>query len=142
MLYRITLGDWRGKGHGIREERLFECNRSVAEIAAAYEISCEKYGIRFDDSGRPGLPVWHRYGESGLDREAYDILTRAGILGDDEAFKGSDGFYHVRDEAGLVMRFIALSMPADFTYRPEVVPSLNNSIKANVGYGLYEGAAC
>lgn len=142
MLYRITLGDWLGKGHDIRRDYLFECNRSVAEIAAAYEISCEKYGIRFDDSGRAGLSVWYGYGEDGMGWTAYDILTRAGILDDGEAFKGSDGLYRVRDAAGLVMRFIALSMPADFTYEPVEIPSLNNSIKANVGFGLFEGTSC
>lgn len=142
MLYCITLGDWIGKSHGIREDHLFECNRPTTEIAAAYEASCEKYGVRFDDSGRTGLPVWHKYGESGMDWEAYDILIRAGVLGGDEVFEGSDGLYHVQDAAGLVMRFIAPSMPADFMYEPVEVPSLNNSIRANVGYGLFEGAVC
>lgn len=142
MLFRITLGDWLGKSHDIREDHLFECNRTAAEIAAAYEASCERLGVRFDDSGRPGLPVWYKYGESGMDWTACDILTRAGVLDADEVLAGPDVLYRVRDAAGLIMRFIAQSMPADFTYRPVEIPSLNDSLKANVGYGLFEGASC
>ena len=48
MLFRITLGDWLGKGHDIKEDFLYDCNRPAAEIAAAYGMSREKYGVRFD----------------------------------------------------------------------------------------------
>ena len=27
MLFRITLGDWLGKGHDIKEDFLYDCNR-------------------------------------------------------------------------------------------------------------------
>ncbi len=36
MLFRITLGDWLGKGHDIKEDFLYDCNRPAAKIAAAY----------------------------------------------------------------------------------------------------------
>lgn len=45
----------------------------------------------------------------------------------------------MRDRADLVMRFIALSMPAGFTYEPVVVPSLNGLLRADIGYGLFGG---
>ena len=35
MLFRITLGDWLGKGHDIKEDFLYDCSRPAAEIAAA-----------------------------------------------------------------------------------------------------------
>lgn len=48
MLFCITLGDWLGKGHDIKEDFLYDCNRPAAEIAAAYGMSREKYGARPD----------------------------------------------------------------------------------------------
>ena len=39
MLFCITLGDWLGKGHDIKEDFLYDCNRPAAEIAAAYHYS-------------------------------------------------------------------------------------------------------
>lgn len=38
MLFRITLGDWLGKGHDIKEDFLYDCNRPAAGIAAAYRF--------------------------------------------------------------------------------------------------------
>ena len=31
MLFRITLGDWLGKGHDIKEDFLYDCNRRSEE---------------------------------------------------------------------------------------------------------------
>ena len=68
--------------------------------------------------------------------EARGALERAGLL------DGTGEPWRMRDRADLVMRFIALSMPAGFTYEPVVVPSLNGLLRANIGYGLFEGASC
>lgn len=134
MLFCITLGDWLGKGHDIRRDFLYDCNRPAAEIAAAYGMSREKYGVRFDGFKKDDpFAVWAGYGESGMSPEARGALERAGLLdGDDEPWR-------MRDRADLVMRFIALSMPAGFTYEPVVVPSLNGLLRADIGYGLFEG---
>lgn len=137
MLFRITLGDWLGKGHDIKEDFLYDCNRPAAEIAAAYGMSREKYGVRFDGFRKDDpFAVWTRYGESGMSPEARGALERAGLL------DGTGEPWRMRDRADLVMRFIALSMPAGFTYEPVVVPSLNGLLRANIGYGLFEGASC
>ena len=62
MLFRITLGDWLGKGHDIKEDFLYDCNRPAAEIAAAYGISREKYGVRFDGFKEDDpFAVWTSY---------------------------------------------------------------------------------
>lgn len=137
MLFCITLGDWLGKGHDIKEDFLYDCNRPAAEIAAAYGMSREKYGVRFDGFRKDDpFAVWTRYGESGMSPEARGALERAGLL------DGTGEPWRMRDRADLVMRFIALSMPAGFTYEPVVVPSLNGLLRADIGYGLFEGASC
>lgn len=102
-----------------------------------YGMSREKYGVRFDGFEKDDpFAVWAGYGESGMSPEARGALERAGLLdGDDEPWR-------MRDRADLVMRFIALSMPAGFTYEPVVVPSLNGLLRADIGYGLFEGASC
>lgn len=134
MLFCITLGDWLGKGHDIKEDFLYDCNRPAAEIAAAYGMSREKYGVRFDGFKKDDpFAVWTRYGESGMSPEARGALERAGLL------DGGDEPWRMRDRADLVMRFIALSMPAGFTYEPVVVPSLNGLLRADIGYGLFKG---
>lgn len=137
MLFRITLGDWLGKGHDIKEDFLYDCNRPAAEIAAAYGMSREKYGVRFDGFTKDDpFAVWTSYGESGMSPEARGALERAGLL------DGGDEPWRMRDRADLVMRFIALSMPAGFTYEPVVVPSLNGLLRADIGYGLFGGSSC
>lgn len=108
MLFCITLGDWLGKGHDIKEDFLYDCNRPAAEIAAAYGMSREKYGVRFDGFKKDDpLAVWTRYGESGMSPEARGALERAGLL------DGTGEPWRMRDRADLIMRFIALSMPPD-----------------------------
>lgn len=137
MLFRITLGDWLGKGHDIKEDFLYDCSRPAAEIAAAYGMSREKYGVRFDGFEKDDpFAVWTSYGESGMSPEARGALERAGLL------DGTGEPWRMRDRADLVMRFIALSMPAGFTYEPVVVPSLNGLLRADIGYGLFEGSSC
>ena len=137
MLFCITLGDWLGKGHGIKENFLYDCNRPAAEIAAAYGMSRERYGVRFDGFKKDDpFAVWTGYGESGMSPEARGALERAGLL------DGTGEPWRMRDRADLVMRFIALSMPAGFTYEPVVVPSLNGLLRADIGYGLFEGSSC
>lgn len=37
----------------------------------------------------------------------------------------------------IIMGFIALSMPDDFSYKLLEIPSVNALIHANIGYGLY-----
>ena len=96
MLSRITLGDWLGKGHDIKEDFLYDCNRPAAEIAAAYGMSREKYGVRFDGFKKDDpFAVWTGYGESGMSPEARGALERAGLL------DGGDEPWRMRDRADL-----------------------------------------
>lgn len=107
MLFCITLGDWLGKGHDIKEDFLYDCNRPAAEIAAAYGMSREKYGVRFDGFKKDDpFAVWTSYGESGMSPEARGRARTRG------ASRRRRRTMADADRADLVMRFIALSMPA------------------------------
>lgn len=119
-------------------------------MAEAYKTSCRKYGVQFNsvvnDYIEPASDnrsereswryIWSRY-DSNLDPTAYVVLEQAGVLDSENVVKAVDGDgYYVNDEAGLVMRFIALSMPDDFSYKLVNVPSLNLELHDNIGYGL------
>lgn len=153
MLFNLVLGDWRQDGNCVRYNNIYDVNYPVERLAEAYRTSCRKYGIQFN-APTPGNDyigyaaeygkgredwryIWCRYGEDVINSTAYIVLEQAGVLTEDNVRGKYDGAgYYIEDEAGLVMRFIALSMPADFTYRPSNVPSLNAALHADIGHGL------
>lgn len=151
MIFNLVLGDWYQDGNCVSYDNTYDINYPVERLAEAYKTSCRKYGIQFNhptpendyigyaaEYGK-GLEdwryVWCRYGDDVIDATVYVILEQVGILTEDDVSR-HNGDYYVEDAAGLVMRFIALSMPADFTYKPAVVPSLNAALHADIGYGL------
>lgn len=148
MLINLTLGDWAQNGNCTHEDYIYESNYPVERLAEAYETSCRKYGVQFNNAGHDFVGygsdvnenwryIWNRYDETGIDPVAYVTLEQAGILTEEDVFRmHGSGDYYVEDKAGLVLRFIALSMPEDFDYKPVDIPSLNAVLHSNIGYGL------
>lgn len=159
MIYNLVLGDWAEDGHGISKNILIECNcESVTDIQNAYKASCRKLGIQFNDNYKdytgkklswddPHL-IWTEYGEFDMSDIAYDILNKAGCLNGIEVEENDSGRYCIDrmyyDEyyscAQVIMNFIALSMPEDFTYKiieiEQEYPCING-YGMNLGYGLF-----
>lgn len=86
-------------------------------------------------------------GANWLDEKMYDLLTHTGVVPEEDMMPSllSEGKYLANydsesDEyANAIMKFIALSMPDDFTYRiqeTENIPCLNDTLGVNLGYGL------
>lgn len=83
-------------------------------------------------------------GACWLDEKMHDLLTHTGVV-PEEDMMSLEGEYLANYDSGpdeyanAIMRFIALSMPDDFTYRiqePENIPCLNDTLGVNLGYGL------
>ncbi|MCQ4782934.1 hypothetical protein [Anaerostipes hadrus] len=78
-------------------------------------------------------------------RTVFEILDNAGCLKDIEWRRVGCDYYinETQDCAKLIMNFIALSMPEDFTYKlieSEIEPIngyWNGELNAQLGYGLF-----
>lgn len=155
MIYKLVLGDWSEDGHGISEDFLFECNYDVHKIRQAYKDSCRKLGVTFnynEDYTGLGLgygserQVWIEYGEDGITRTAFEILNQAGCFDEIDYYEDGDEYYIEEDEdcAKLIMNFISLSMPEDFTYKLikqdyECINGFwNDELNHQFGYGLFD----
>ena len=156
MIYKLILGDWSDDGHGISKDILFDCNYPVKDIQEAYKNSCKKFGIQFDynenyigDSISYGDDrlVWTEYEENDISSFAYKILVKNHCLDNIVVEKLDTGRYYVEsinDCGRVIMNFIALSMPDDFTYTvvEEDYPCINGywdeNLNAQFGYGLFD----
>lgn len=161
MIYRLVLGDWSEDGHGILKEVLIECNcNDVVDIQNAYKASCKKLGVQFNDdkdyTGR-NLPygdphfIWTEYGDSNMSVVAYDILNKAGCFDGIDIEENDDGRYYIEsiegcvleEHAKVIMNFISLSMPDDFSYQiikknyPCINGYWNDNLNVQFGYGLF-----
>lgn len=156
MLFKLEIGDYSEDGYGVHEPVIYETNYDVAAIAEGYRKSCKKYGIQFNrgdnDFTGLGLKCWDKralwsnpdMGACWLDEKMHDLLTHTGVV-PEEDMMSLEGEYLANYDSGpdeyanAIMRFIALSMPDDFTYRiqePENIPCLNDTLGVNLGYGL------
>ena len=156
MIYKLALGDWSEDGHGISEDFLFECNYDVHKIRQAYKDSCRKLGVTFNDNEDcTGLglgygsdrQVWTEYREDGISRTAFEILNEAGCFNEIDYYEDRGEYCLKEDEdcAKLIMNFIALSMPEDFTYKLieqqdyECINGYwNDELNCQFGYGLFD----
>lgn len=161
MIYKLTLGDWSQDGHNIYEEFLFECNHTISEIRQAYKDSCKRLGVTFNyNTDYTGLGlnygddrmIWTEYEEDTISEIAFNILKDAGCLNDIEYEECKNDYnnetrYRILDTkacAMLIMNFISLSMPDDFTYKPVEVESepingwWNDELNHQFGYGLFD----
>lgn len=161
MIYKLALGDWSEDGHGISKDILVDCNcNNVVDIQNAYKESCKKLGIQFDDDKDysekgykyhdPHL-VWTDYQDNDMSAIAYDILNKAGCFDGIDIEEDDDGRYHIEsikgcvleEHAKVIMNFIALSMPENFSYQivKEDYPYINGHWDGNLnvgfGYGLF-----
>lgn len=157
--YHAVQADYSEDGYGVHEPVIYETNYDVAAIAEGYKKSCKKYGIQFNrgdnDFTGLGLKCWDKralwsnpsMGANWLDEKMHDLLTHTGVVPEEDMMPSllSEGKYLANydsesDEyANAIMRFIALSMPDDFTYKiqePENIPCLNDTLGVNLGYGL------
>lgn len=157
MIYKLVLGDWSEDGHGISRNILIDCNcESVADIQNAYKASCKKLGIQFNHNedytgknlsyGDPHL-IWTEYGENDMSDIAHDILKKAGCLNEIDVEENDRGRYYIEtleECAAVMMNFISLSMPEDFTYKiiQENYPCINGywdrNLNVQFGYGLFD----
>lgn len=154
MIYKLELGDWSEDGHKISESFLFDCNYDIHKIRQAYKDSCKKLGVGFncnEDYTGLGLGrrserlIWTEYQESEISETAFEILNNSGCFKEVDFYK-EDGVYYIeerKDCAKLIMNFIALSMPEDFTYKlteSEIEPingDWNGELNVQFGYGLF-----
>lgn len=164
MLYKLVLGDWSEDGHGESKDFCFECNHDVSEIRQAYKDSCKKLGITFNHnknytgrklSYRSKRMIWTEYEENDMSKTAFDALYSAGCFNgipyEEWNYYDETRYYigDLRDCAMLIMNFIALSMPEDFTYNPvdtsiadtRIAPIngwWNPELNVQFGYGLFD----
>lgn len=161
MIYKLALGDWSEDGHGISKDILVDCNcNNVVDIQNAYKESCKKLGIQFDDDKDysekgykyhdPHL-IWTDYQDNDMSAIAYDILNKAGCFDGVDVEEDDDGRFSVvtiegcvlEECAKVIMNFIALSMPENFSYQivKEDYPYINGHWDGNLnvgfGYGLF-----
>ena len=152
MRYDLVLGDATEDYHGICHTVTFDCNYGVEKMRQAYMDSCEKLGICFDGNNGHEHPwgkrknekekekIWVDYGDNYISEKASKILDVSGCF-ENVGYEDSDGervIWEDEDRAILIMNFIALSMPEDFTY--EVANEKNEKINNGwlFGYGLYD----
>lgn len=159
----LAMGDWSMDGHYIREHFYYNTNYPVRDMQEAYKRSCKRFGIAFhyglgeaDYTGKEltctsGRLIWVEDESNYIREEAYIVLKENGCLeGIDlrvmESF--GDKYYFVDDIskcADIIMRFIGLSMPEDFTFvktqRIETAEPINGywnkNLNVQFGYGLY-----
>jgi hypothetical protein len=167
MLYKLVIGDWSDDGHGKSKDFIFDCNYDVSKIRQAYKDSCKSLGISFNhNQDYTGLnlgygtkrQVWTEYEDCSISETAFEILKDngcfKGILDDEflqdinpenddyeEELENID--FTKEDAAMIIMNFIALSMPEDFTYslvKQEIEPIngwWNPELNVQFGYGLF-----
>lgn len=150
MLYKLVLGDWSGDGHEQSIDVLFECNYDVHKIRQAYKDSCKKSCITFNhNENYTGLNfkkddnrmVWTECYE--ISSTAFNILNRLNCF-DGIDYKECNHEYVIDslcDCAKLIMNFIALSMPDDFTYEKVRIEPINgywnDELNEQFDYGLF-----
>lgn len=160
ILAHLTIGDWSGDGHEDFDKVYYEVNYPVKAIRQAYKDSCHTTKLQFHN----GKDYKNNTDEYQLDQalteymqnylkpEEVRILETYGVL--------NQGFLEQRhleltnehclflsqpkDVAEILMRFIALSLPDDFTWKESLrhsepingwhTPKLNHQF----GYGIYD----
>lgn len=137
---KLVLGDFTDDGHGITKEIRYMSNHDADTIWDAYKESCKKTGLCFNDNNLPDSEGWRQmftdFDEYDLDERAADVLRDHGIEPADHS--GNEGLIFTPDSAaGLIMAFIALSMPDDWTY-VLVKDRFEMINKIQMGYGLFE----
>jgi len=118
----LTLGDWKGEGHGHYEKIFIESNYDVYLIRQSYKASCKMIGLSFDYyenytefdlSKEPWRAIWVGFWEPRIDAKALSILYKYNLIS--EVVDCTTCFIS-EAASNLIMRFIALSAPDDLKY--------------------------
>jgi len=148
---KLTLGDWSEDGHEKSIEYIYLSNYPVEKIRQAYKDSCKLTGISFNhDEDYTGLAltygsdrqVWTGYEDSGISDTAYAILSKFGIIAENDDI--DPDFINPGEGADIIMKFISLSMPKDWSYSSldNDIESINGwwnkELNVQFGYGLFD----
>lgn len=160
-LVKLVLGDWSDDGHGKYEEVCFESNYPVQTIQQAYMDSCKLTGVQFNyntdytDGLCKGYGSWRQpfteYDSASLKPEAIEALREHGLdpatycdekYTDKDLEEGNSMHFYVESASELIMAFIKLSMPKDWTYDKieldaHAINGYWGKINEQFGYGLF-----
>ena len=149
---KLTLGDWSEDGHGHYDSYKYISNYPVDMIQQAYKDSCRKKGLSFnrneDYTGlglrhRSPMQIWTEYQSCEISKEACKILKKYGIDATEYFDDIDDQCIYTEDAAALIMDFIGLSMPQDWSYQhvkddfAAINGWWNGNLNVQFGYGLY-----
>ena len=157
----LALGDWSNDGHGKHENHYYNVNYPISAIQQAYKNSCEALGIQFHDGDDFRNPentdyvtdqIFTEYENDTLRPHEIKILKDAGLITEDfmktyyleETPDHRIIFGDTESVATLIMRFIAYSMPADFTYTKHTenpIEPINGDwcdLNIQFGYGIFD----
>ena len=125
-LVKLVLGDPSGDGHGVSKDMKYTSNYDAGTIWTAYMASCKQTGVQFNHNenytGLPDLEDWQQifteYQDCYLSEKAAEVLKQHGIDPGSYGEEDDDHEYYFEDDeaAGLIMAFIGLNMPKDWTY--------------------------
>ena len=141
--FYVNIGDWSDDGHRESDRFLFESNYPVAQLQEAYKASCKKTGLELHT-------VCERYGEFTIEAKAFDTLIKHGCpmvyIKDcaEEYYDEMEANPRPKGFAQIIMWFVGLSMPEDFTCesKTDEIPNFNGfwgDLNESFGYGLYGG---
>lgn len=153
--FNIVLGDWSDDGHGKTKKILIESNFSHEDLQKAYLESHEKTNITFHNNDGTKIKVCVDYEQSQLTVDIYEALAKFDCPFDNLEIDGigeasvtidncEDCYFNEHSYLNLLMWFISLSMPSDFTWKKvdDNIPNFNGywdeKLNITLGYGLYQ----
>lgn len=138
--FNVNIGDWSDDGHGKTDTFLFESNYPVDHLQKAYKKSVKTTGLELSD-------VCREYEEDKINEDDFAKLKKLGCSMDlmsPDADVGDYGGASPNPEglAEIMMWFVGLSMPEDFTCKRMAndVANFNGywgDLNLSFGYGLY-----
>lgn len=156
-MYRfyIVLGDWSNDGHGKSKKILIESNFTHDKLQNAYLKSCKKTDIAFHSNNQAKITVCTEYEQSKLTIDIFEVLTKFNCPFNDLELDGigdtlitenncEDCYFNETSYLNLLMWFISLSMPSNFTWQKidDNIPNFNGywdeKLNITIGYGLYQ----
>lgn len=159
ILTFLTIGDWSNDGHNMSDKIYYHVNYPVEDIRQAYKDSCRKTGVQFNHNanytgvGSPNCydQILTEYSNNSIRPHENKILREHNVITDtwlsERKLEETEDHYicmtEPKDVADLIMRFISISMPKDFTYTETTVNATpingwwNDQLNCQFGYGIY-----
>lgn len=159
ILAKLTLGDWSNDGHGEYDEISYMVNYSISDIRQAYKDSCRLTRVQFNhnenyigmEKGNIYNQILTDYGQNYIRKPEVAVLRVYDVITDEyvesrQLIEDESGILITKpeDAADIIMRFIALSMPRDFTYKECALKAepingwWNDELNVQFGYGIYD----